>query len=113
MSLQTDVQPKFEDLPSGAPNFKANPSDYGSELVRRFLNAGILTPEQVQHAQRISSKIENPKPLTIIFKELNFITHDQIVEALEGNPISMSMGKLLVETFDGVGDHVGRLHLLP
>ena len=97
MSLQIDTEPKSENLHSGAPSLEVNPSEYGSELAECFLKAGILTPKQVKHAQRVSSKIETYKPLTKIFKELNFITHDQIIEALEGNPISMPLGKLLVE----------------
>jgi type IV pilus assembly protein PilB len=97
MSLQIDVEPKSENLQTGAPNLEANFSDYGNELVDFFLKAGILTPKQVQHAQRVSSKIETSKPLTIILKELNFITHDQIIDALQNRPISMPLGNLLVE----------------
>ena len=97
MSLQIDVEPKSENLHTDAPNLDANPSEYGTELVECFLKAGILTPKQVQHAQRVSSKIETFKPLTIILKDLNFITHDQIVDALQNKPISMPLGNLLIE----------------
>jgi type IV pilus assembly protein PilB len=97
MSLQIDVEPKSKNFQKGAPNLEANFSDYGNELVDFFLKVGILTPKQVQHAQRVSTKIETSKPLTIILKELNFITHDQIIDALQNRPISMPLGNLLVE----------------
>ncbi len=97
MSLQINVEPKSDKSHNGVPYLEANPSEYGSELVECFLKAGILTPKQVQHAQRVSSKIETSKPLTIIFKDLNFITHDQIIDALQNKPISMPLGNLLVE----------------
>ena len=97
MSLQLDIPLESENLKIDPPNIEATSSEYGSELVEIFLKAGILTSKQVQHAHRVSSKIETPKPLTILFKELNFITHDQIINALQDTPISMPLGNLLVE----------------
>ncbi len=85
---------------------KPNSTGYGDELVEIFLKAGILTPEQVQHARRVSSKIETNKPLTVLFQELNYITHDQILNALEDIPISMPLGNLLVEL-----GHIGQTDL--
>ena len=97
MNLQIDVKPKSDNIVNGAPNFIANSPDYGNELTKRYLEAGILTPSQVQHAKRVSAKIETSKPLTLICKELNFITQDQIADALKGKPISMPLGNLLYE----------------
>ena len=86
-----------ENVKNCAPDIEANSSKYGNELVEIFLKAGILTSKQVQHAHRVSSKIETPKPLTILFQDLNFITHDQIISALQDTPISVPLGNLLVE----------------
>ena len=97
MCLQMNLPLESENLTKGAPNIETRSSEYGSELVEIFLKAGILTSKQVQHAHRVSSKIETFKPLTILFKELNFITQDQIINALQDTPISMPLGNLLVE----------------
>ena len=97
MTLQINAEPRAQNGHLGTPNFEANPSEPGNELVDCFLNAGIISPKQVKHAQRVSSKIEAPKPLTTIFKDLNYITHGQIIDALQNKPISMPLGKLLVE----------------
>jgi len=97
MSLQMNVPIESEDLKTHECNVEVNSSEYDKELVEIFLKAGILTPKQVEHARRVSSKVDTPKPLTVLFKDLNFITHDQIISALHGIPISMPLGNLLVE----------------
>jgi len=77
---------------------KENSANYDNgELVKIFLNSGILSEKQVQHARRVSSKVETPKPLTVLLQELDFITHDQVISALQGTAISMPFGNLLVE----------------
>ena len=97
MSLHMQIPLESENLKNGAPNIEANSSEPGNELVEIFLNAGILTSKQVQHAQRVSTKIETPKPLTVLFQELNFVTRDQIISALQDTPILLPLGDLLVE----------------
>ena len=97
MSMQLNAPLESENIETVAPDIEAASPEYGSELVEIFLKAGIVTSKQVQHARRVSSKVETSKPLTVLFKELNFITHDQIINALQNTPIAMPLGNLLVE----------------
>ncbi len=97
MSLQTNDSIDTEKLNPQAEELEAGLSNNERELIGIFLKSGILTSKQVQHARRVSSKVETPKPLSVLCKELNFVTHDQILNALRGTPLSMSLGDLLVE----------------
>ncbi|MGD9057479.1 MAG: ATPase, T2SS/T4P/T4SS family, partial [Desulfobacterales bacterium] len=66
-------------------------------VVEILLNDGILTQKQIEHAHRVLSKLESPRPLTCLLKELKFFTDDQLKNALASNPIKMAIGDLLVE----------------
>ena len=68
-----------------------------SEVVEILLKEGIITPKQVQHAQRIMSKLETYRPLVSVLQELKFVTDEQIHKALQKNPISIPVVNLLVE----------------
>ena len=68
-----------------------------SELADHLLNNGFLTDKQVEYARRVQSKLEGSRPLLQVFKELEFISDDQIKEAILKHPVSMRIGGLLVE----------------
>lgn len=68
-----------------------------SEVVEILLKEGIITPKQVQHAQRVMSKLETNQPLVSVLRELRFVTDEQVHKALQKNPISMPLADLLVE----------------
>ena len=82
-------------------NKKSDSSDITTaglgEIVEILLREDIITPRQVQHAQRVMSKLEGQRPLVSILLELKFITADQIQMALQNNPISTPLLDLLVE----------------
>jgi type IV pilus assembly protein PilB len=68
-----------------------------SELVDHLLKNGYLTDSQVEYARRVRTKLEGPRPLLQIIKELKFITDDRIKEAIRKHPVAMRIGGLLVE----------------
>ena len=67
MSLPMNAPRENENLNAQAIQNKANSAKHANELVDIFLKAGILTSKQVSHARRVSSKVETPKPLTVLF----------------------------------------------
>lgn len=67
------------------------------QLVDHLLKSGYLTNEQIEYARRIQTKLEAPRPLLQVIRELKFITHERIKEALRKYPVSMQIGGLLVE----------------
>ena len=68
-----------------------------SDLVDHLLKGGYLTEKQIEYACRVQSKLEAPRPLLQIIKELKFITDEQTKNAIRKSPISMRIGSLLVE----------------
>ena len=62
------------------PNECPLPENSGgdSQIVELLLREKILTEEQVEYASRVLSKIETPRPILEILKELNFVDDDQI-----------------------------------
>ena len=68
-----------------------------SEIVDMLIQAAYLSEEQVHYAQRIQSKLETPRRLLDVLKELDYISDDQVKTALRENHHSMQIGSLLVE----------------
>jgi type IV pilus assembly protein PilB len=67
------------------------------QLVDHLLKCGYLTDEQIQYARRVQTKLEAPRPLLQVIRELKFITVERIKEAIRKYPFSMQIGELLVE----------------
>lgn len=97
MSIQMNAVTNSINPEKEIPAESSSSSEAADELMALLLKDGILTPNQVHHARRVASKIETAKPLTGILKELEFITHDQIIDALRNQTISMPLPDLLVE----------------
>ncbi len=70
--------------------------DFG-EVISSIIKEGFITDEKVEYAVRVQSKLGSPKPLLHVLKALNCVTDDQIKEALWKNPVSLPIGRLLVE----------------
>ena len=68
-----------------------------SDLVNHLVKGGYLTEKQVAYACRVQSKLEAPRPLLQVIKELEFITDEQTKTAIRKRPISMRIGSLLTE----------------
>ena len=97
MDFQKRTPSKSHNFDETKPIRKSNSVKQLNEVVHLLLSDGILTPKQVGHAHRVLSKLESPRPLTCLLKELKFINDDQIKNALAKSPIKMALEDLLLE----------------
>jgi type IV pilus assembly protein PilB len=68
-----------------------------SEIANLLLREKCLTRKQIEYARRVRSKLETPRSMLEVLKELKFITDDQIKNTVRKNRVSMSIGNFLVE----------------
>ncbi|CAB1064087.1 Type II secretory pathway, ATPase PulE/Tfp pilus assembly pathway, ATPase PilB [Olavius sp. associated proteobacterium Delta 1] len=82
-----------------APNEFPLPEDVGrsSQIVELLLREKMLTDKQVDYAARVLSKIETPRPMLEVLKELNYIDDDKIKDTVRHSRVPMCIGSLLVE----------------
>ena len=66
-------------------------------IVDFLLQEKLLAPKQVEYATRVRTKLETPRPLLEVLKELKLIADDQIKKAVKDSRISMCIGNILVE----------------
>ena len=82
------------------PKKKAVEEDYLADfgvIVATLLQEGPLSQEQVDRAQRVRSKIQNPPTFLDILKDLKYITDDEIRKAIRAKRDSLDLGSLLLE----------------
>ena len=78
----------------------SNPPAQGpqySEIVDMLLREGHVTDQQVAYARRVQAKLETPRRLLDVLKELEYVSGDQVKQAIQENRLSMRIGSLLVE----------------
>ncbi len=93
MSLQPDTgAAAAESPPAGAES-----AQHFVDIVELLVQAGHMTREQLAYAERVRAKLETPRPLLDVLKELKLITEDQVKEVVRCNQSPMSLGNLLVE----------------
>ncbi|MCP4575065.1 MAG: Flp pilus assembly complex ATPase component [Deltaproteobacteria bacterium] len=76
------------------------------QIVSILLKEGHLKNKQIAYALRIQSKLETPRILLDILKDLQYLTDDQITGAIRRNFTSFRIGDLLVEL-----GHINELQL--
>ncbi len=67
------------------------------QIVSILLKEGHLTDKQIAYALRIQSKLETPRMLLEVLKELHYLTDDQVRGTIRRNVTSIRIGDLLVE----------------
>ena len=85
---------------NGAPPDSTNPPVTGprfSEIVDMLLREGYVSDEQVLYAQRVQNKLETPRRLLDVLQELDYVSGDQVKQAIQENHLTMRIGSLLVE----------------
>ena len=87
--------PPKKDVPknSGVPK----PSRGPGQILSTLLKEGRLTDKQMSYALRIQSKLETPRTLLDVLKDLQYLTDDQITDVIRSNFTSFRIGDLLVE----------------
>ena len=76
------------------------------QIVSMLLEEGHLTDKQIAYALRIQSKLETPRILLKILKELEYLTDDLVTGTIRRNFTSFRIGDLLVEL-----GHINELQL--
>ena len=82
-------------LPAAAPDFSLD--HVGEYIANLLVQQKLITPEQLQYANRICSKLPSAKTLVSVLLELHFITTESLREILSANALSVPLGALLVE----------------
>jgi type IV pilus assembly protein PilB len=88
--MQT-INPPPSEVPMAANDCALNP------IVDLLLQEKLLAPKQVEYATRVRTKLETPRSLLEVLKELNLIGDDQIKKAVKDSRIPMCIGNILVE----------------
>jgi type IV pilus assembly protein PilB len=68
-----------------------------SSIVEVLLDAGHVSRDQLAYAHRVQAKLDGPRPILEVLKDLKFISDEQIKAAVRQNPSPMCLGDLLVE----------------
>jgi type IV pilus assembly protein PilB len=69
----------------------------GGQIVALLVREGVITPDQLQYAQRVHGKMHSYKTLIDVLQELEFLTRDDVARTLRKNNLSIRIGDLLVE----------------
>ncbi len=84
----------------------AKPDRRLGQIASILVQEGRLTDKQLAYALRIQSKLETPRILLEVLKELKYLTDDQITNTIRRNFSSFRIGDLLVEL-----GHINELQL--
>ncbi len=76
------------------------------QIVSMLLKEGHLTDKQIAYALRIQSKLETPRTLLKVLKELEYLTDDLVTSTIRRNFTSFRIGDILVEL-----GHINELQL--
>jgi type IV pilus assembly protein PilB len=88
--MQTQ-SPPIDESPLPAAECGLNP------IVDLLLQEKFLAPEQVEYAARVQTKLETPRPLLEVIRELKLIADDEIKKAVADSRVPMCIGSILVE----------------
>jgi type IV pilus assembly protein PilB len=73
------------------------PIERTNEIPKLLIREGLLTGEQLHYAQRVHAKLTSQRSLLSILEELQYVTKEQVQDALRAGPVSLPIGSLLVE----------------
>lgn len=68
-----------------------------NEIISALVADGVLTPEKVQYAERVLSKLKGDYRLLDVLKKLQYIKDDDIWNAVQKKRVSTRLGNLLIE----------------
>lgn len=79
-----------------SPARSRNPST-PHNIIELLMEAGHVSRDQLAYAERVQAKLELPRPILEVLKDLKFISDEQIKAAVRKTPAPMCLGDLLVE----------------
>jgi hypothetical protein len=62
------------------------------DIVELLVQSSQITREQLAYAHRVRSKLDAPRPVLEVLKELKFVSEDQIKEAVRQNKSPVCLG---------------------
>ncbi len=66
-------------------------------IITLLLDAGVITPKQLEYAKRVQAKLATPKALVQVLQELGLADDARIRELIRENRQSVRIGEMLVE----------------
>lgn len=72
-------------------------ADTGRAIASLLIEEGHITPEQLNYAYKVLSKLATPQTLLHILQELRFVNDEQLRSTLRKHPVAVRLGDLLVE----------------
>lgn len=72
----------------------------GLQIAKLLINAQLITPKQLRHANRVRSKLAEEKTLLETMFDLEYFTQEQFSELLRSADVDIRIGDLLVEMGD-------------
>jgi type IV pilus assembly protein PilB len=72
-------------------------SENSGGVIALLVREGVLSEQQVRHAERIHAKLKPPRPLLAILKELGHVDDAAIQEAMSRNPEELRLGEMLID----------------
>ena len=89
--------PERPDDKAGVAPKTADAADRPRDLISLLVYHGYLSADQVAYAMRICSKLETPRILLDVIKELKLVDDEQIRQTVFANLGSLPIGSLLVD----------------
>ncbi|MCU0595205.1 MAG: Flp pilus assembly complex ATPase component TadA [Desulfobacterota bacterium] len=71
--------------------------DLSLDVVRFLIQEGHITSAQLEYAKNVQEKLDTPKRLSAVLRELGYVEESEIRETLRKNRTGMRLGSLLVE----------------
>ncbi|MFH1135444.1 MAG: ATPase, T2SS/T4P/T4SS family [Pseudomonadota bacterium] len=96
--LGPPVFPRCDDTVRDALFASLDPGlEEAGDIVRLLIKENVLSKTQVQYAKKVQRKLETPKLLLEILKDLGYTREEEIKETLSKNRSSVRLGSLLFE----------------
>ncbi len=67
------------------------------KVIFYLLKENHITKENINYARRIQKRLQPPKPLLDVLKELEYVNDENITDAIKANRDNLKVGTLLVE----------------
>ncbi|RPJ76628.1 MAG: type II/IV secretion system protein, partial [Desulfobacteraceae bacterium] len=91
------MKPQTDAHPCTGPQFPGEVPPAPQNIVESLIATGRVSREQLVYAQRVQSKLETPRPILDVLKDLKFISDDQIKAAVRQHAAPVCLGRLLAE----------------
>ncbi len=96
-SVRGDPSPNCG-LPDGNQSGESSAKpEFGSYIVGILIGEDYVSPAQVDYARKVHQRLDTPKSLLEVLKELGYVREEHVKEALFKNQTGIRIGTLLVE----------------